>query len=70
MNKPIFSEEPFCEHCMDLEAFDMVFDDDGVTWCRWCFDFKDGVISDDWIKQEKKLKVEYFKKRLQALESE
>lgn len=65
--------EAFCEHCYDLEPYDLVYDDGGTTWCMSCFHCGDYEHDSDdlkyWEKVEKEEKIKYFKSRLQDLES-
>lgn len=64
-----YSEEAWCEHCMDLEPFDATLDDGGTHWCMDCANYNDDFqLSDNEKKaieiQELAYKYKYFSDRL------
>lgn len=63
-------ESSFCEHCLELEPYDLEFFDGGVTWCESCMDHP---VTEDagamahlkaWEKQEK---TKHYNARLRGL---
>lgn len=65
-------ENPFCEHCMELEAYSLEYQDSeaGISYCETC------ALCDDIRpelkdkKKELRNKLKYFKKRVDALQKE
>lgn len=67
-----FGEEPFCEHCHNLEPYTAIFVD-GCEWCLWCFESMHelpGAAIDKIKKIEKRHKKAYFKRKLEELEND
>ena len=66
------TNDPFCEHCMDLEQGSFTFDDDGISWCISCY-YAGGKINDqecaELCQKEKESIKDAMKKRLKELES-
>lgn len=68
-----FYLEPTCEHCGQLEPYDMEFFDDCTGWCRWCAESNGdiGDVDPDWIEaMERKMKIDYYKEQIIRLEEE
>lgn len=70
-----FHEEPYCEHCAALEPYSLMIDysDGGCPYCLGC---RNGIIDipkeilDQAEKESRKFKIEYYKKKLEELESQ
>lgn len=63
-------ESSFCEHCMELEPYDLEFFDGNVTWCESCFDHpvtEDADAMAQLKRWEKEEKTKYLNKRLRGL---
>ena len=64
------SPEPFCEHCMELEPYDLMFFDGGCSWCESCVDHpmtEDPDVMAYLKRWEKEEKTKYFNGRLRGL---
>lgn len=66
-------EEPDCEHCRELEPYDIVFSH-YTTYCEDCMNANNALPPDDMLKQAKehslKCKIEYFTERIEACKKE
>ena len=69
----VFVEDPFCEHCGDLEPYSVMISDGGTYWCEMCAD-ANGYLpdDDDPIWQEIKdiectAKIKFHEKELKRL---
>ena len=67
-------EEPFCEHCYDLEPFTLTWEEeDGCTWCMACatcgdFDFEHNKEEiEEWEEKARQAKVAHFEGRVKEL---
>lgn len=65
-----YKEEPWCEHCGELEPYTATFED-GADWCIWC-----GLMGDLQLKEEDKWAIEvmeakhklkYFTERVESI---
>ena len=64
-------EEPFCEHCYDLEPFEATIDLD-IQYCVSCCSANGIEIPENLLikikAKQKELKIEFYKKKLKELE--
>ncbi|WP_458458696.1 hypothetical protein [Pseudobutyrivibrio sp.] len=65
-----FSEETFCESCLDLEPYTPVLDMEGAYYCLDCFG-NDELSKDEYneaLKEECILKIQYYNESAKAYE--
>lgn len=70
------TDDPWCEHCGQLEPFTMVVNDGCSDWCETCIDsvgeYDFTKPSDEDIevavRKANRQKITYFKKRIKQLE--
>jgi len=70
--KVVYYEEPFCEHCGDLEPFTPTYEED-CSWCIGC-GYANGEFTKSEVKkyskQAAKHKISYYEKRIENLKKE
>ena len=69
------SEECDCEHCGNLEPFEITWSDGGTWWCLDCATYNDDYKMTDEFELELKtkmlqLKKEYYETKLKEIENE
>ena len=72
-----YSESPFCEHCGERhQDFGIMIGDGGTYWCFSCFLSGDGSdffsekeIEEMWA-EEKRLRKEFYKKKLKEMDDD
>ena len=72
--------ESFCEHCMELEPYSLMFPDGGTTWCEVCAECIEDEALEVLLQNEKAMKllekmaieekIKYFQGRIDALKKE
>ena len=50
--------DPYCEHCGDLERFDLTYSSDGTSWCEDCADAAEPPAK--LLKAQRTAKQKYF----------
>jgi len=63
---------PFCEHCMKLEPYSLIYQDEeaGIGYCEGCAYCENIKPSNKDKKKELKSKLKYFQKKVVALQKE
>lgn len=65
------NEEPFCEHCRELEPYDIIYLHESIGWCEVCMESIEEIpqsMKDKAAKESKEKKKVYYQEKLDGLE--